>query len=268
MQELADRYGRHTAFAGVAVQLSGNGYAILPGLDWGLDDATVARFQRETGIELPDRGENRFAVRQTLLTGEHADAWRTWRAAQIANFYRQMAQIIQADGGTRRLILTTEDMFSTPEMAAQMRPAVMAALHVDRLMLDLGIDRVALSQTPGIVVLPTKYVESMTPLTDRATDVEINSSAVAESSGSSRGMLFYHRPQRQRLASFDAKSPMEAYTFLASQTLPDGARRAATLCSDAEYPSSGSCFRRRRAFAARSRRCDAARAATVAAAAC
>ena len=37
------------------------------------------------------------------------------------------------------------------------------------------------------------------------------------------GILLYHRPQRQRLASFDAKSPMEAYTFLVNQSSADGA---------------------------------------------
>ena len=39
--EVVERYGHHPAFGGVAIQLTGDGYAQLPGLEWGLDDSTV-----------------------------------------------------------------------------------------------------------------------------------------------------------------------------------------------------------------------------------
>ena len=225
VHDLVDRYGRHAAFGGLAVQLSGNGYAILPGLEWGLDDSTIARFEHDTGIQIPDAGDNRFAIRQSLVTGEHAEAWRAWRAAQLANFYRRLASVVQGGDDKRRLLLTTEEMFSAQDAAARMQPSVMTKLRIDRAMLDMGIDQQALSQTPGVVVMPTRYVESVNPLSDRAVDFEINDAHATEAplAGSSTGMMFYHRPQRQRLASFDAKSSMEAYTLLVNQSSADGA---------------------------------------------
>jgi hypothetical protein len=224
VRDLVDRYGRHAALAGVAVQLSGNGYAILPGLEWGLDDATMAHFERDTGIQIPDLCENRFAARQTLLTGEQADAWRAWRATQLADFYRRLAKAIQTGDDNRQLLLTTEEMFSAPDVAARMQPNVMTKLRIDRAMLDLGIDRDALAKSQGIVVLQTRYVESASPLADRAVDFEVNDAhATEEPLPAPSGMMFYHRPQRERLASFDAKSSLEAYTLLVTQPAADGA---------------------------------------------
>src|SRR4029077_15551743 len=125
----------------------------------------------------------------------------------------------------RRLLLTTEETFSAQEAAARMQPSVMTKLRIDRAMLDLGIDRVALSKMPGVVVMTTRYVESVNPLSDRAVDFEINDAHATEEplAAASTGIMFYHRPQRQRLASFDAISSMEAYTLLVSQSSADGA---------------------------------------------
>ncbi len=63
VQNLIDRYGRHASFAGVTIQLSSNGYALLPSLEWGLDDTTFARFARDKGISDLGTEPNRFAAR-------------------------------------------------------------------------------------------------------------------------------------------------------------------------------------------------------------
>ena len=42
-RELAERYAHHPSLAGLSVRLSADGYAQLPGPDWGLDDATIAQ---------------------------------------------------------------------------------------------------------------------------------------------------------------------------------------------------------------------------------
>ena len=77
VRNVMGRYGRSRAFAGLAIQLTSDGYAQLPPLDWGMDDATIGRFERETRIQLPDTGPDRFAARYALLTGRHAAAWRS-----------------------------------------------------------------------------------------------------------------------------------------------------------------------------------------------
>ena len=42
VRELAATYGRHPSFAGMALRLSPDGYAQLPGPQWGMDDATIS----------------------------------------------------------------------------------------------------------------------------------------------------------------------------------------------------------------------------------
>jgi hypothetical protein len=223
VRELVGRYGEHPSFSGVAIQLSGSGYTILPGLEWGLDDATVGRFERDTGLKLPD-GPANFAARQTFLTVDHGDQWRAWRAAQLTNFYQRMAAVVQAGDPKRRLLLTTEEMFSTPESAARMQPNLLSKLRLDRAMLDMGIDREGLDHQ-GIVLLPTRYVGPTSPLADRAIDSEVNDALGEEAAlaPGAAGVMLYHRPLRQRLASFDAKSGLEAYTSLVTQSSGDEA---------------------------------------------
>jgi hypothetical protein len=225
VRDLVQRYGQHSSLAGVAIQLSSAGYGQLPGLEWGLDDATVAQFERDTGIHLTDDGPNRFAARQTALTGEHVDAWRDWRAARVTKFYQRVASLVQSTDPRRRLILTTEEMFASPQLNTQLRPSVLTKTRLDRLMLDAGIDRQGLLETRGIELCPTRYVGSAVPLADRAVDLELNDAFSvftrrADDNPASAAM-FYHRPRRQRLASFDAKSPFKSFTLLVTQSSAD-----------------------------------------------
>ncbi len=233
-REVIQRYGRHPSFDSLAVRLSGRGYGVLPDLDWGLDDTTIARFERDTGVHLSANGPDRFLLRQQLLTGKYADPWRSWRAARITQFYRQLAELVAASGGKRRLVLTTEDLLVGSEAASKVRPNVIAKPRLDRAMLDMGVDWQALGKLPGVTVLPTRYVDSMAPLVDRALDLSINDgfSALAKPSAAA---LFYHRPQRHTFASFDAQSPFAAHAQLLTQSAANGARaRQAYVAAFAE----------------------------------
>ena len=68
--ELSKRYAQHPSFAGLAVRLSADGYAQLLGPDWGLDDATIAQFERDTQVQVPGNGPQRFAERSAYLGQE------------------------------------------------------------------------------------------------------------------------------------------------------------------------------------------------------
>ncbi len=228
---IIDRYGPHRAFAGLSIQLSGDGYAQLPPLDWGMDDATIARFERDTRIQLPDTGPERFASRHALLTGQHAAVWRSWRAAQVSAFYAQLAAIVRGNTD-RRLVLTTENSFALSQTAARLRPNLLAensATTVASILLDLGLDREALERVPGIVLSPTRYVEPTSSLPDVAHDLELNETfsqwRQPSSHAQSRSAVLYHRPLRQKIASFEAARPpwrVAGDLQLVCQSLPAG----------------------------------------------
>jgi hypothetical protein len=216
VRELVERYGHHESLAGISIQLSSNGYAQLPPLDWGLDDATISQFTRDTGVPLPVSGPNRFAERHALLTGKHAEAWRAWRTQSVASFYAQIAALLQesSDDRERKLILTLENSFSHPIFAARVRPNLLQANQhtnrVDATLLDAGIDRAKLESTRGVVVCATRYIESMAPLAERAIDCELNDAFAAwktrADANTVSASLLYHRPLHQPLASFPSQA--------------------------------------------------------------
>lgn len=209
VREAIEHYGQHRSFAGLAVQLSSDGYAQLPPLDWGMDDATVARFSRETGVQIPEtEPQQRFQTRAKLLSGSQAAAWRNWRNQQVSAFYMQLAALVR--GNTeRRLVLTTENVFANPQIAQVMRPGLgqeSPATRAATVLANSGIDRNTLEQA-GIVLCPTRFVEPATPLPDRAIDLELNEAFTADRHSAApmqtRAVILYHRLVEQRLSSFE-----------------------------------------------------------------
>ncbi len=237
VREIVERYGHHPSLAGLAVQLSGDSFAQLPGLEWGLDDHTITQFEHDTGIQLSADGPNRFAARRAQLLGEHRDAWRAWRATRVTQFYHRLAELLRSSDAQRRLLLTTERAFTRPQLKALVRPNMLAGVRIDGVLLDLGIDRASLAESPGVVLCATRYVEPAEPLVDRAIAMQVSEafSATARGEhGNASGATLYHRPARQRMTTFDAKSPLDSYTLLVTESSPDGfdARRAYAVTLD------------------------------------
>jgi hypothetical protein len=112
-------------------------------------------------------------------------------------------------------------MFTAPRLKAQLQPNLLTKLRLDQLMLEVGIDQQQLDATPGITVCQARFVGPTAPLVDRATDLEINEALDAEPQAAAA--MIFHRPQRQRLASFDTKSGLGSYTLLVAQSSADTA---------------------------------------------
>jgi hypothetical protein len=209
VREFVTRYGNHTAFGGMAIQLSGDGYAQLPPLEWGMDDATIARFEQARGIALTATGPDRFATRYEVLSSQYADDWRSWRAGQVAEFYGRLAAVVRGNTD-RRLLLTTEKVFDHPQITPRIRPSLPVENRVAPMFVDLGLDRKLLENIPGVMFCSTLYSESMTPLCDRTIDLELNAAFARwrekPNSAAMPAAMLYHRPEQLQLASFKARS--------------------------------------------------------------
>jgi hypothetical protein len=112
-------------------------------------------------------------------------------------------------------------MFAAPRLKAQLHPNLLSKLRLDQLMLEVGVDRQQLDATPGITVCAARFAAPTAPLVDRATDLEINEAL--DGTPPTRAAMIFHRPQRQRLSSFDAKSGLGSYTLLVAQSSADAA---------------------------------------------
>ena len=225
--ELVDRYGGHPSFGGVAVALSADGCAQLPGLDWGYDDATIARFEQSTGLELTARGPQRFAQRAALLTGQHRKTWVDWRVAMVSDFYRRAERRVATAHPGARVYLAGIDPFGSDELQAELRPTLPPRKSIEDALREAGIDPELGAKIPGVVLMRPQYIEPPGSVARQAIDLRVNESADLDRrlrAASCPGSLFFHPPQRLRLAPAVERSPLgERPLQLVSQLVPAGA---------------------------------------------
>ena len=233
VRELLHNYAGHESMAGLALQLSGYGYAQLPGPDWGMDDATVGRFQADTGIRIDDEAteenqEKRFLQRWTALTGPYRQQWLKWRAERLSRFYHRLQAEIAAAQPRARLYLAGADSFESEEMQKALRPMLPRRATMAEMLLLVGIDESHYHDPRGVVLLRPRRIA---PLRSHATDaaslvIDQMPDRDAYFAGlPCSGSLFFHQPQELRLESFDRKSPFpSSYTLLSSQIVPSDSR--------------------------------------------
>ena len=168
---------------------------MLPGVEWGFDDVTIAAFQREhPQLRVPGAGATRFADRARYLAGEQRVAWVAWRAEQMHRFYRRVqAELSKARPGAT-LYLAGADMFSSPASQQALRPQLPRKTRMDQLLLELGVRTEQRGRSlPALVLLRPQRLAPIASLGAHGVNLEINQSpeldrlAAAESTG--RGLL-------------------------------------------------------------------------------
>ena len=230
LREIAQRYARHPAFAGLAVRLSADGYAQLAGPEWGLDDATIAQFERDAKLSVPGKGPQRFAERATFLAEDsHRRAWIEWRAAQLTKFYQRVHDELAAIRPGSRLYLAGAGMIGGPELEADLRPTLPRRTTIASALMRVGVDaRQYQDDQRQIVLLRPERILPQTSLASRAAELEIARMADFDryfQTTGAPGSLFFHAPREVRVESFDAKSPFKSsYLWLVSQPALAGDR--------------------------------------------
>ncbi len=211
--ELTARYKEHASLAGLGVQISGEGYGLMPGLAWGMDDNTVREFSQATGIATPRQGRKRFRQRANMLHGEHRQAWQKWRTEKLTQLYTRLAKQVATERSDLRLILATEELFSGTELRQRVRQAIATPLPLNEVLLEHGLDLPQIGALPGVTTLAPRFLSVTDTLQDRALDIRLNTAAEQGeylSAEQHSAELFFHATRRFRLASFDQRSPFGA----------------------------------------------------------
>ncbi|MCA9231098.1 MAG: hypothetical protein KDA57_10625 [Planctomycetales bacterium] len=235
--DLADRYSRHPSFAGVGFKVSGEGYGILPELDWAIDDATIAAFSRDTGVNVLFEDDRRFRRRADQLLGPDRGSWQEWRTQKLTGMYTQIAEELAAARGDLRLFLTTEDLFAGTQLQKQLRIAISKPLNLTYVLAEHGLDLARLNQNPDIVALSPSRLGANDVFSRRALDLRFNAAAEeGELIQLSRrsALLAHHESRALRLNSYDERSPFGAGSTqlnLAFQPLPVGEEQRRQLVS-------------------------------------
>jgi uncharacterized lipoprotein YddW (UPF0748 family) len=227
VRELVQRYASHASFGGLALRLSAYGYAQLPGPEWGMDDATIARFERDTGVQTPGSGGQRFAARAAFLNSdEQRGRWLQWRAAECHKFYHRVQQVLAAARPEMPLYLAGAEMLAGPEIETELRPALPRRSSLASAFLHVGIDLRLFRDDAQIVLLRPQRVLPTAQLSAQALDLELAQMSEAASFFRSlphAGSLFFHPPQEARLPSFDQKVAIKSScALLLAQAVPSG----------------------------------------------
>jgi hypothetical protein len=221
VRELVHRYHHHPSFGGVALQLTADGYAQLPGSDAGFDEQTLARFQEATKVRL-SAGERSLAGRAALLLGKERAEWLKWRAETMGAFYRRMQVEMAVERPGLKLYLAGSGLFDGPELARELRP-VLARVSTknEEALLGVGIDPKTFVDHDEIVLLRPQRIAPLRSLAAQAVNLELNLDQQLDrlfAEQPTPAALFYHEPREGRLENPLRGPPSR----LLAQPLPGG----------------------------------------------
>ena len=216
VDELTTRYANHPSFGGLALQLTPDGFAQLPGAAWGFDDDTIQAFTRDTGIAIPAAApgdSTPFTTRSRFLLGEGRARWLAWRADQLSSFYGQLAQHLLAKRTSARLYLATAELNTGSAAQQALRPALPKRPDYADYLLTLGLDPRRLEPHPNLVMLRSQRIGPISDLASQGTHLEWNRAAELDRlltrhplTGFS-GSQFFHEAATLELPGFEQQSP-------------------------------------------------------------
>lgn len=241
--ELADRYGHHASFGGVAIRLGSDSYAQLPDLTWGIDAHTVTRFAESKRTTPPALAASETHELAAWIMADQRDAWARWRAQQMADFYAAMQADVTDRVPKARLYLAGADMLNHPAIQADLSPRLPERLDVRAQMKRVGIDPWLYADLDRIVLMRPERIVPLISLEEQAAQLQLRYSTEmdrmfalrtaatteSEASGGLRAMtgnLFYHEPKSLVPESFREASPYgpeRTSSWFLDQGVPAGA---------------------------------------------
>jgi len=211
--ELVGRLPPGPDIAGIAVVMPADGWMHLPGIAWGLDDRTFARFLRETGQddEPSAAGPGRFAARAAAVEGRLREAWLRWRAAEVAGLHTRLAEIVAAaDPGWNYAIMPTTLLFAgeAADRFAVSGPARPPAADV---LWELGLDPGRLTQAENAIYVSARLHAAADELAVAAAAAAANCApgvAAWARRARRRGLVLLERPQPLSLDTVISHGPL------------------------------------------------------------
>lgn len=148
LRDIAARYGKHPAFAGIALQLDDQSQLIWAGDRWGYDAESLAAFEKAMQVKLPPREqlENAFSGTARL-------AFLEWRAAELTKFYAQLGEIVSASGADSKLYLNAIRLWDVyPDKTRFVNPDQIIR-NPREYMLAFGISPEQLASSPNVELM-------------------------------------------------------------------------------------------------------------------
>ena len=190
VEEVAARTRESPAVDGLAVMLTSDGWLHMPGVPWGLDDATFARFLADMKLEEPAAVGNRFAARAAVVEGPLRTEWLEWRAAQTTALWTRLAEIAARGRPGRRLAIMPTTLLSGGDLAARFRPTLVAASPATDMLRQIAFDPARFAADPRVVYVAPEVRSCGTSLASESATVAANRALATVASGRRGGVLF------------------------------------------------------------------------------
>jgi hypothetical protein len=225
VDELAERYGHHASFGGVAVHLNPETYALLPDETCSLDETTFSRFLTETNKQLPLSGSNAIAARWNFVRREAEKTWLDWRAEKMTSLYRQMRDAIVHKREGARLYLTPANLYGAKQLQSVLKPELPIRDSAVELLPLLGLYLNRLTEADIVVPRPQR-ITCLISTASHDQDQHWNRSPAVDRlflPAARRTCIDFLVPAPLALPEFDAASPFgpdRTRTLLVSHVLP------------------------------------------------
>lgn len=230
--DFISRYGHHPSFAGISLNLDSDGYALLPGPQWGMDENTLLLFAQT----LPAVQQQIFAnlppdvkVRAEWVYTQQKEAWLQWRGERMFQLHSRLATILRSANSNAVLYLNTSGCFHGPHAKTRLTPELPRTVTTTDVLLELGIDARRYKAHPNIALLETNFVRPQG--NEKRAQWYAHYQAAREeevsySDEDNRGVLHFHVPDTMHVAGFDQAKPFGRdgnFTWIASQFAGSGA---------------------------------------------
>lgn len=207
--EMAARLRGAKAVTGLALLLPHDGWLHLPGLAWGLDDATFARFLAAVGAE-DAAGADRHAARARMVEGPLRERWLAWRSAEVSRFHARLADAIGDVDDRFSLSIAPTTLFTAGDFATRFRPSLASSAGDVDVVREAGLDPAAAAECRRLVFVSPHVHVAAGAVHDRGGVAAANRSATlarAASAAPRRAALILEQPLEVDLAAVASHGP-------------------------------------------------------------
>ncbi|MEZ6098720.1 MAG: hypothetical protein R3E01_07100 [Pirellulaceae bacterium] len=151
VDEFSRRYAHHDALAGMLIELDPESHLVFPGVTWGADAKTLARFRSSHKLE-GDADVSDNAPDGSPLRPEEIRDWVIWRSGQMVQFWTRLRQVVSDDLGPRPLLVGTSGLVDTNGVARVLRPSLPRRGNTLDAIFESGVDLRQLTRIDGLIV--------------------------------------------------------------------------------------------------------------------
>jgi hypothetical protein len=225
--EVVARTHDAAAVDGLAVMLPSDGWLHMPGVAWGLDDATFARFLADMKLQEPAAAANRFAARAAVVEGPLRAEWLEWRVAQTTAFWTRLADVVaqgRPDRPARTLAVVPTTLLSSGENAARFRPTLAAEARTADIFREIAFEPARFATDPRLLYVAPQVRSGGASLAVESATAAANR-ALAVTTSARGGAVLFGEPRQLDLAGVAPHGPFST----AAVSGPVRIRTAATF---------------------------------------